>query len=345
MTDKGQFVLKPAREEKWDNVKFILIFLVVLGHVADRFADVSPATGCLRFFIYTFHMPAFLFVSGLFSKKNIDNRRYANISSYLCLYLLIKVLIFVSRWFANGTKPKFELFSSGDASWYAMCLFIMSMLTIATRQVKKGYVFAFSILLALVAGYDNGLGDFLCLSRVIAYYPFFFLGYCLDPKTVSEFFEKRKVLFRIASVVVIAAAFAVIIIYYDDIKDIKYIFTGRNPYCVVKSNCPYAFLYRLACIAVAALLGASVIALAPGKTKHGVIAKIGARSLNIYAVHYPLLVLWTEFVNNRFNLPSLFVSRLLIYEILLTILLVLLCLPVFWGKFIKKITTVPLVSC
>ena len=50
----------------WDNLKAILIFLVVLGHIVP---ECGAITYWLRFAIYTFHMPAFVFVSGFFSKK------------------------------------------------------------------------------------------------------------------------------------------------------------------------------------------------------------------------------------------------------------------------------------
>lgn len=57
------------RDAKWDNVKLILIILVVVGHVADYYMSKSTIMYIIRFYIYIFHMPAFLFVSGLFSKR------------------------------------------------------------------------------------------------------------------------------------------------------------------------------------------------------------------------------------------------------------------------------------
>lgn len=66
-----------ARIIKLDNLKFFLIFLVVLGHIFEEVIAAGNANWDVksaRFFIYLFHMPLFLFVSGIFSKKNIDNK-------------------------------------------------------------------------------------------------------------------------------------------------------------------------------------------------------------------------------------------------------------------------------
>ena len=64
----------------WDNLKFILIILVVIGHLADEFTAKSDVYKSVFLFIYTFHMPLFIFISGLFhSEKNIVKR---------CIFLL-----------------------------------------------------------------------------------------------------------------------------------------------------------------------------------------------------------------------------------------------------------------
>ena len=79
-------LIEKKRIEKWDNLKALLIFTIVIGHLADYYTKNSMDMRRVYFFLYIFHMPAFLFISGLFSKKNINQKRYANIFSYLILY-------------------------------------------------------------------------------------------------------------------------------------------------------------------------------------------------------------------------------------------------------------------
>ena len=63
------------RVSLWDNAKFLLIFLVVLGHFADYYTKDSLNMRRLFLFIYLFHMPAFIFISGLFSKNTVNHKR------------------------------------------------------------------------------------------------------------------------------------------------------------------------------------------------------------------------------------------------------------------------------
>ena len=59
------------REAYWDNVKGILILLVVLTHFMSREGFLNDLYSA----VYLFHMPLFVFVSGLFHKNtNIKTR-------------------------------------------------------------------------------------------------------------------------------------------------------------------------------------------------------------------------------------------------------------------------------
>ena len=46
----------------WDNLKFILITLVVAGHFADQLTDYSSIYSSIYLFIYAFHMPLFILI-------------------------------------------------------------------------------------------------------------------------------------------------------------------------------------------------------------------------------------------------------------------------------------------
>ena len=56
----------------WDNLKFFLVTCVVIGHFADQFTDLSKIYDSIFLFIYSFHIPLFIFIAGLmFKNKNI----------------------------------------------------------------------------------------------------------------------------------------------------------------------------------------------------------------------------------------------------------------------------------
>jgi len=46
----------------WDNLKFLLVTCMVIGHFADQFTDVSIIYDSIFLFIYSFHIPLFIFI-------------------------------------------------------------------------------------------------------------------------------------------------------------------------------------------------------------------------------------------------------------------------------------------
>ncbi len=67
----GTGVKAPAQRERialFDNVKGLLIVLVVFGHIAHPVHNSNPVLSALFDIIYLFHMPLFVLVSGLFAK-------------------------------------------------------------------------------------------------------------------------------------------------------------------------------------------------------------------------------------------------------------------------------------
>ena len=58
------------RDAKMDNLKALLIFLVVFGHVMEAVMAHSGAAYALTCIIYSFHMPMFAMVSGYFFAKS-----------------------------------------------------------------------------------------------------------------------------------------------------------------------------------------------------------------------------------------------------------------------------------
>lgn len=79
-------------------MKFLLITMVVMGHFIDMFSSESQICQSIFLLIYSFHMPLFLFISGLFhSDKNIMSK-----CIYFCgVGILLKILLFVMQ---QGTE-------------------------------------------------------------------------------------------------------------------------------------------------------------------------------------------------------------------------------------------------
>ena len=90
-----------TRDYGFDNIKFILIILVVLGHILEEIST-TGFMGVIRSVIYSFHMPFFIFLSGF-------------VVSYITPRKLIKKLVgYLIPFFIIGSL--FSLYKS--ANWY-----------------------------------------------------------------------------------------------------------------------------------------------------------------------------------------------------------------------------------
>lgn len=268
------------RSAKWDNAKFVLIWLVVLGHFVESGAEDYISARQIFFGIYSIHMPAFIFISGLFSKKNIRQKSYHRIVYYLKLYLFTKIVAMLTFYFING-EIRFSLFKEKSLPWYVFALFVFNLLGIAVNQFDKRKVLLWSILVACLAGYDNSIEDFLVLSRIIVYFPFFWLGYCLDISKISAFLEKKIV--RIASLGIWIGAVCLVYFKIDDIYWLRPLITGRNPFARLEDYSENGAILRCIYYVIVLILILAFFALI--SERHCIISNFGKRTLQVYSFH------------------------------------------------------------
>lgn len=195
------------RNLKLDNAKGILINLVVIGHM------LLPIQGTIRgvtnffYVIYAFHMPAFVFISGLLAQRiytRAPNRCFNGHRwcSTLWLYLLFQFILFFSEIPAYGRTTRFpDFLHTSGAPWYLLALllwYLMIPFFYAYRNFPYSLIaWILLTIMSLAGGYLAsgalaGLGDFLALDRVIAFAPFFFAGYFIGPERLMRFFGAEQ---------------------------------------------------------------------------------------------------------------------------------------------------------
>ncbi len=283
-----------ARTQKWDILKFFLIFTVVFGHFIDYHDAESDFARGIFLFIYSFHMPLFIFISGLFSKRTINEKRWDKIVGYLVLHFVAKALIFLYYLIFKYTPETgpvlyFRVFGETGLAWFMFALFAFGVITVAIRNIKPQAVLPIAILLALLVGYDDNVNSQLVLSRIIVWFPFYYAGYCLDPKMLEQI--SRKWWLKLLSIAVIAAAI-IVAITVPGTYTVRPMFTGQHPYSALGGGANFGFLIRLACYAVTTLICAAMIILTPRRLgKKGLIARFGQYTLPVYLFHYIFMLL------------------------------------------------------
>ncbi len=320
-----------SRGQKWDILKFILIFLVVLGHVADYFTPDSEIMRGVYLAIYVFHMPVFFFVSGLFSKKAVDEKRKDKVIGFVMMYVFMKVVVFITQLLA-GVRPKFDLFSEGGFPWYLLATAFCIMATMLLKDFSWKYVLTFSIIIACFAGYNDNIGNFLCLSRFIVFYPFYYVGYVADREKIEKFCKGKPQ--KIISAILIVAMIVFVAYKGDDIYWTRLLLTGRNPYSSLNGNFHFGFWFRLVYYTVAFIIGTAVVILTPERTPKGLLAKLGQRTLGVYVFHYSVLYLIFNVLDCKQYVGEWIVVPL-------ALIITLLLSARFITAFLQKIMNVP----
>lgn len=214
---------------RYDNVKFLAILMVVVGHFAEPYVDRSHAMKSLWIFIYSFHMPLFIFLTGLFSKRVIQRPKFPGekIYSYIVLFILYKLLLYCTK-ILCGAKASFSLLSESGIPWFMLSCALFLFFTTLLKKYDSKLVFTFVVFGACLAGYSEKIGDFLCLSRTIVYYPFFLLGYYLEIEALEAVIHNKFV--QLLSLTCLLSLAVVCFFCTDNIYPLRPLFMGRNPF-------------------------------------------------------------------------------------------------------------------
>ena len=139
-------------------------------------------------------MPAFLFISGLFSKRTVQADKY-NWKKLLPYVLVCLVLGFLRDLSIHIRKPEhgFSFYDQNKISWFMLALFASYSIAWLLRKYPPKYVFPATIVVGLAVGYVPFISEGFSLSRIIVFFPFFYAGYMLDRNRFAEFLDKKAV--------------------------------------------------------------------------------------------------------------------------------------------------------
>lgn len=293
-----------------DNSKGLLIFLVVLGHSLEFIRKDYEVARLLYVFIYEFHMPVFVFISGYLS-KNVEKGRRNAVRNFLTPFLLFNIIwnliTLVGPLFLRGkftelpSEQAFSFFTPGWALWYIFAMFLWKILLPDLLKFKN--IFILSVIAGIFVKLSGEFGSYMALSRTITFAPFFLAGYYSSEEKLKRFrkFTRFNILNKVPSILIliIGVLIALIFVNYSNIADEFFwadrsysnfnieIFTGILLYIAVYII-GFAFVYVF-------------INLMPENQTF--LSKIGKNTLSVYFLH-------TYFIGSILGLTSLMSSNL-----------------------------------
>ncbi|HET9382275.1 MAG TPA: acyltransferase family protein [Streptomyces sp.] len=192
------------RDAFFDNAKYLAIVLVAMGHAWEPLKGDSRIVESAYMVVYSFHMPAFIIISGFFS-RSFDmrpSRVKRLITGVAVPYIIFETAYPVFKRFVNDNPDqKISLLDPWYLTWFLVALFLWRVTTPIWKTVRHPLPLALAI--AMMASMSPEIGDDLDLQRVLQFLPYFVLGLCMK----SEHFQMvRRNSVRIAAVPVFALA-------------------------------------------------------------------------------------------------------------------------------------------
>ena len=164
-----------------DITKCFAIFCVILGHVIQQTFPGDPYHDSWLFqFIYSFHMPLFMVVSGYFMEKAFAmsplyflKRRSIQLLlptlTFSILFILFHNIIYTR--FTDKDSINFFAYLSGGWMWFLKYLFICAVIAYASKKIFRNDILAASLPTILLI--------ILTRTTIFRLLPFLWLGYFL----------------------------------------------------------------------------------------------------------------------------------------------------------------------
>ncbi|MBC9725908.1 acyltransferase family protein [Streptomyces sp. TRM68367] len=195
------------RDAFFDNAKYLTIVLVAAGHAWEPLRDGSRAVTALYTLVYAVHMPAFIVISGYFS-RTFDagpGRLKRLITGVAVPYVVFEVAYTLfTRWTDQAPDRPVSLLDPLYLTWFLAALFIWRLTTPIWRLVRRPLPLALT--LAMATTLSPSIGDDLALRQALQFLPYFVLGLLLRPE---HFRMVRRRAVRVLAVPVFLCGLAV----------------------------------------------------------------------------------------------------------------------------------------
>lgn len=194
------------RDAFFDNAKYLAIVLVGVGHAWGQILDDNRTVETLYRVLYTFHMPAFIIVSGYFSRSfDLSPKRVKRLITGVAVpYLVFEIAYTLHRRVSEDPQADFSLLDPTYLLWFLCALFVWRLTTPIWQTVR--WPLPISLGIAALASVTPSVGNDLNMQRVLQFLPCFVLGLVLRPEHF-QLVRRRSV--RILSVPVVAAALVI----------------------------------------------------------------------------------------------------------------------------------------
>lgn len=259
------------RDARYCNLKLLLIFLVIYGHLIEPGIWQSKVLMTQYKWIYLFHMPLFCFLSGLFLNDSKTCGRQC--VKMLSLYIFLQTLaVFLGNGKAKPLTPYWHLWYLLSYSTWAVIGWIWHRFC---RGKGKYIILLCSVLAGCLAGFDTEIGREHSLSRTLVFLPFFWMGLICNPQ-----YQWEKL--RMVGLAALAIAIAVMVWWGDHISAV-FLYQAA-PYGKIEDGVQL----RLICYLLGTLICVFLLSFTP--MRRFPFTRAGADTMPAYLIHAPIVL-------------------------------------------------------
>lgn len=183
------------RDSRIDVARGLLIIGVVVGHLWERSGGWDGGVQRVALTaLYAFHMPAFVFLTGMLANSRRSVEKIAGLLSVLCCFQLLYI-----AFLAVTGRPLEQWYWPYWVLWFILAMVWWQLLTPVIERWPRA-VFVASIAAALVIGAVHLHGNWFTYQRAIVFLPFF-VGGMIWGKRILEYVRARTALIRTVPVV------------------------------------------------------------------------------------------------------------------------------------------------
>lgn len=266
------------RNAYFDNAKLFLVFFVVFGHMIQPFINDSAYVGTFYTWLYTFHMPAFIFLAGFYAKGKNSLDFILNLAKKLLIPYLIFQAIYSIYYFYIGKSGWLtdSIFYPHWSLWFLISLFSWHMLLIGFKKMHPAISLTTAVALGILVGYFDPIGHLFSLSRTFVFFPFFLLGHFASINQLMVLKQKRMKVLSVVAMSVIAIA----IYFLPDINS-GWLLASKS-YSTLGVD-TFGSIARFTVYVTAFVMAASFLVWVP--QRRFIFTKLGERTLYVYLLH------------------------------------------------------------
>ncbi|MBR8639233.1 acyltransferase family protein [Streptomyces tuirus] len=171
------------RDAFFDNAKYLAIVLVAVGHAWEPLRPGSRAVTALYMLVYAFHMPAFIIISGYFSRTfdGSPGRLKRLVTGVVVPYVVFETAYTLfTRWTSQDPGRPVSLLDPLYLTWFLAALFVWRLTTPLWRRVR--WPLPVALVLAMLATLSPSIGHDLDLQRTLQFLPYFVFGLLSRPE-------------------------------------------------------------------------------------------------------------------------------------------------------------------